>query len=218
MSHPNPPRRRKTVALSAAMGLALTMSAGATLPSLAAGAAPAERIAVSDEVERLAGADRYETSFEAAIESGGDVVFLASGEVFADALTARTPVNEPTPGLTPQIDGSGSQGVPVLLTPSDSLTPWLAEYAAGQVETPEQLTVVIVGGEGSVEAGVEEEAIAAGYDVSRIGGDDRYDTAALLSEAFNDGPVEVAFVAAGEDFPDALSGGALASAWVRPCS
>lgn len=210
--------RRKAVALGATAALTLSMSAGAVLPALADSPSPAAPMQQQTDgiFDRLAGADRYETSYKVALESGGNTVFLASGEVFADALSARTPVNEAAEGLTPQIDGSGSQGVPVLLTPPTSLTPYLEPYAEAQANEQESLNVVIIGGTGAVSADVEDEAVALGYNVERIGGEDRYETAALVAAGFDGPQTDVAFVATGENFPDALSGGALASAVGAP--
>lgn len=76
---------------------------------------------------------------------------------------------------------------------------------------PESIT--ILGGTGSVSAAVEQElrSLTTSGVVHRIAGADRYATAALVAAGFPSGAPRV-YVAAGDNFPDALSGSALAGA------
>ena len=53
-------------------------------------------------------------------------------------------------------------------------------------------------------------ATAADAASSRIGGTDRYETSALISKATFEPGVDVAYIASGVDYPDALAGGAVA--------
>ena len=59
-------------------------------------------------------------------------------------------------------------------------------------------------------------AVVARPDISRIAGADRYATAAAMSAAIYPKFTEYAFIAVGTNFPDALAGGALASAFGSP--
>lgn len=157
-------------------------------------AAPAAHAATS--VERLAGADRYATSAAlsaAAYPDGADVVVVASGASFADALSAG-PV-------------AAQWGGPLLLTHPDALP------AATKTELTRLAPsrIVIVGGTGAVSAAAEAQLAGYASAVERIGGDNRYDTStALVARAFPAGAREV-FVVTGADFPDALSAGAYAA-------
>ncbi|USQ76818.1 cell wall-binding repeat-containing protein [Ornithinimicrobium cryptoxanthini] len=146
------------------------------------------------EVTRLAGANRYATAAEVseAWAAGVSVVYVVSGEDYADALAAAA--------------RSGIYDAPVLLTKKNSLPP----------ETRSALTrlkpgrLVIVGGTGSVGAGVE--ATLRGYTtggLERVQGADRYATAAALASYYGAGQSRV-FLASGENFPDALTAAALA--------
>ncbi len=151
--------------------------------------------AVSAQVQRVSGADRYATA--AALASyypvGVPRVYLASGENFPDALSVAAL--------------AGRQGVPLLLTRSDRLdaatTEQLARLDPGEV--------VVVGGSTTVQDSVAQQA--AGFATSgtyrRLSGASRYATAAAVAEEFPS-PSSQVYVAVGTTFPDALAGAALA--------
>lgn len=158
--------------------------------------------AVSDEVEgelagyakveRVSGADRYETSaaIASAYPAGAPVLFVASGADFPDALSAGA--------------AAGTEGVPVLLTDPDELRGSTA--AAIDALAPQQ--VIVLGGDGAVSDAVVEAITAKVEATSRLAGGNRYETSAALAERF---PADVtAYLASGQAFPDALSGGAFA--------
>ena len=155
-------------------------------------------------VVRLAGENRFETS--AAVAASGyfyDVetdypqdLVIASGADFPDALAAS--------GLN-GLDGAPS---PVLLVTRD--------YVPGAVlafleSNPSTATITVVGGPAAVsEAAVREIRVRDRHvAIFRIGGRDRYETAALVAHRrLRPGPAEKrAYVATGEDFPDALTAG-----------
>jgi hypothetical protein len=72
-------------------------------------------------------------------------------------------------------------------------------------------SVAIAGGTGAVSAGIETQLRDLGYTVTRLGGADRYQTAALINQRFfTAGSTPAVFLATGSDFPDALAGAALA--------
>src|SRR5690606_3423534 len=77
------------------------------------------------------------------------------------------------------------------------------------LEAIDPSNIVILGGEVAVSEEVEAELDGYGT-VTRVAGKDRYHTAALLAAQY--GQVDHVYVATGEgeNFPDALSGGALA--------
>lgn len=148
------------------------------------------------EVSRLEGGDRYETAAAIAgtYEGGSGRVYLASGEVYADALvgSAAAAIDE----------------APVLLTRAEHLPSATTETLAGLEPTE----VVVLGGPLAIsEDVVELVAEQTGAEVTRVGGLDRYATAELLAERF-ESPVDLAFVASGVDYPDALTGAAVAGA------
>jgi putative cell wall-binding protein len=156
----------------------------ATLPVVPAGTAPA--------VDRIGGADRFEVSVntsKAGWPDGSDTVYVASGATFPDALSAA-------PAAT-------VAGAPILLTGSSSLPVSVkAEIARLGAED-----IVIVGGPNTISAAVESELKALGT-VTRIGGADRFEASRNIAEhAFPDG-ADVAVLATGLTFPDALSAGA----------
>ncbi len=181
------PRRARFVAAL----LAVVLTAGAGVVA----AAPASAAVL---VGRLHGATRYDTaaviSRTAFPEAGSaPVVFVASGETFADSLSVG-PV-------------AARLKAPVLLTPRGAL------HAAARAEitrlAPQK--VVIIGAGGAVSADVEAALAALVPEVERIGGVDRYETSRLIVEyGFPEG-AETAVIATGGDFPDALSGAALAA-------
>ncbi len=207
---------RPGLALAAAATLVTAVSATATLPTSAvtstgAGAASlsaAEPALPGGEVERIGGVDRYETAALVAQEypEGVETVFVATGELFPDALSAGSPAGS-VPSADgqawPQVDGSGVPA-PVLLTEQDELP----DFTIDAIESLEPTQIIIVGGEAAVSAGVQ--TTLEGYaDVVRLAGDDRYGTSAAVAEQYPTG-LPVVFVATGENFPDALTGGAVA--------
>lgn len=121
---------------------------------------------------------------------------IARADEFADALAAGSVV--------------AADGGPVLLTASDALSP-ATERA---LELLQVETVTIMGGTAAVHAEVEADLEARGYRTRRIGGDDRYQTAARAADVVADG--DVVLLASGVAFPDALALGPLAAAADAP--
>ncbi|HTC69597.1 MAG TPA: cell wall-binding repeat-containing protein, partial [Acidothermaceae bacterium] len=105
-------------------------------------------------------------------------VFLATGEIFADALSAGP--------------AAASKGGSVLLTDSTVMPAEVSTYLA----TLASPTVYAVG----------QAAHAADPTATPIVGSDRYATAALVATQFFTSPTLVG-IATGANFPDALSGG-----------
>jgi putative cell wall-binding protein/lysophospholipase L1-like esterase len=136
---------------------------------------------------RLYGMDRYETAIEISKEGWekADTVLIARGDVYADALVA-------TP-LAYKLDA------PILLTESSSLSETVVEeivrLGAGNA--------VILGGKAAVSENVEEQLKDLELDVTRIGGETRFDTAGRVSLKLD--YTGTAVIAYGYQFPDALS-------------
>jgi len=139
-------------------------------------------------VERLAGPDRYATAVAIADRLGtaGSTVYVATGERFPDALVGGA--------------AAGAAGGSVLLTGADGLAP--ATGAALAAAPPAQ--IVLLGGPDVVPAAVEA-ALVGIAPTTRVAGPDRFATAAALSAVVHPGGTDVAYIATGEDFPDALS-------------
>jgi len=148
----------------------------------------------SYKVQRIGGIDRYETAAKIAKELGykGKAV-ITTGEDFHDALIV-SPL-------------AAYKGIPILLTLPDSLpssTKDALEFVASTETT-------IVGSTSSV-----SDNVAAGLtNVKRISGNDIYQTAVIVAGSFNADAARV-FLATGKDFPDALSGSALAAKYNSP--
>ncbi|NLG22063.1 MAG: S8 family serine peptidase [Actinomycetales bacterium] len=157
------------------------------------------------EVTRAAGENRYETAQVVADLFGDDVdtVYLASGQNYPDAVTGSPAAAQgKLLGVMATPDGSPA---PVLLAKSD-LVPSATRAALADI-APEN--IVILGGETIIGAEVEA-GLAEDYNVSRVAGADRYDTAANLAKLFTG--TDKVYVAAGNDnaFSDALTASALA--------
>lgn len=171
--------------------------------------------------QRVAGGDRYSTAVEVARQVGGgsltglDRLIVVTGESFPDGLTAS--------GLAGFLDNGGRSGrTAILLTRSGSLPPVVEVAIRESRVAPTE--VFIVGGIASVSESVRDSvARSAGWNgqggnpVTRIAGQDRYETAAAIVAFVNELAEEglaasyrTVLIASGVNFPDALAGGALA--------
>ncbi len=142
----------------------------------------------SDKVERLWGASRLGTNsaITRSTFTTSTAVVLASGTGYADALAAS--------GLAGALDAPI-----VLVTPGE----WGYEWGA----FPDDVTdVYLVGGTNALPAEVED-MLSEVYDVTRIAGKSRYETAALVADevAAITGGCDSAFVVTGAGFADALA-------------
>lgn len=147
-------------------------------------------------VERIWGSDRYGTAAAVSADwsPGVDLVYLASGLDYPDAMPAGAL--------------GGTHDAPVLLTrPNGIPSVTRAELTRLQPDR-----IVVMGGSSaigdSVLADLADYAQADTPDeVSRIAGPDRYATASQAALTFPTG-VQVAYIAKGSDFPDALAAAA----------
>ena len=143
---------------------------------------------------RIAGADRYETSAaisRSRIQPGVDVVYVANGEGFADALTGSAL--------------AGTRRTSVLLVEQDAIPPSIR----AELERLQPDRIAILGGTGAVSEDVaaELDELTAGT-VTRLAGRDRFATATQISGSYFSQDVSYVYIANGEQFPDALSAGA----------
>ncbi len=144
--------------------------------------------------ERHFGADRYGTSYEVnkAHYKAGQPLFIATGNTFPDALAAGAAASK--------VGGSLS-----LVSPTGFDKATLALF---KEKTPSE--VFIIGGTDSVSDQTKaqlETALGKSVKVSRVSGPDRYATAESIAKTFF-ADAKTVLVAAGQDFPDALSASA----------
>lgn len=103
-----------------------------------------------------------------------------------------------------------SLNAPILLTGTDKLHPTTSK----ELERLGVRKVIIMGGEKAISREVEEDLkVNYGFEVERIAGRDRYQTAVLAGEYLLDvrGIPETVILASGKNFADALSAGSYAS-------
>lgn len=142
--------------------------------------------ASSPTTTRLAGQTRYETASAIAKQgSQSDYAILAYGENYPDAL-ASTPLAK-------------KYNAPILLTTSNSL-PTSTKQALTDLQTK---NVIIVGGTGVISSSVDIELQSMGINVTRIFGNDKYETAIKIAQQITTS--SELFVCTSEDYPDALS-------------
>ncbi len=147
------------------------------------------------DVKRLGGANRFETNIQILEEAnalGGNAkeVLIASATGFADALS------------------TSSVGKPILLV-GKSLNNDQRDYLAGAQAT----NAWIVGGTGAVSDEVAAELVnfVPADGIKRFEGANRYETSYMVAHEFFEGEFETAVIVYGQNFPDGLSGGAVAS-------
>jgi len=143
---------------------------------------------------RQAGADRYATA--AAISAshfgpGAATAFVATGADFPDALTGGP--------------AAAKAGGPILLTQKDKLP----AATVSELKRLKPRRIIVLGGTGVVSDAVEKAlASYTSGKVSRLAGADRYSTGGAISKDGFDQGAPVVYVATGQNFPDALAGGA----------
>lgn len=188
-----------TAELPASVRAEITRTLGATGTVYVLGGPSAIAPSVSDEltaagyrVVRIAGDDRVETALllgrfllDAGVEI--DDVVLTCSSNFPDALSGAAYAT--------------STRSPVLLTPTDALDPRVLAFLQelGHVE------VHVAGAAGAVSDTVVGQLRAAGFEVDRISGDDRYATSAQIAGTLFPAATTVV-LATGKNFPDALAG------------
>ncbi len=168
--------------------------------------------AEAPEVERVGGAHRYETAdLVSDLYADVETVYIASGQNYPDAVTGSPAAAQGKIDIAGVMNTPDGNPAPVLLSKVDSLTN--STQAALDELAPDN--VILLGGESIINADVEAE-LAADYNVNRVAGEDRYETAANLAKMFEG--ADKVYVAAGNDnaFSDALTSSALAGSEDAP--
>ncbi|MCS5723300.1 cell wall-binding repeat-containing protein [Herbiconiux sp. CPCC 203407] len=141
-------------------------------------------------VTRVDGANRYEVAVNLNSPfTSAEVMYVASGQKYADALSAGP--------------AAYAQGGGLLLTPRDSLP----EVTRQEILREKPKRIVVVGGTASVSDAVYQQLAAVQPDIVRIGGADRYEVSRNILEYAFEGGVSDVFIATGNNFPDALAAG-----------
>ena len=175
------------------------------------GGAAAVSLEVEDDLERrgytvarIAGENRFETAAQvaAAVQDAqdntanfpGDVraTFLANGYRFPDALTAGAPA------------AHGPSQVPILLTAEDTLPPSTVDF----LQAYDMETVFVVGGAAVINEDVVADLESRGYNVERIAGSTRMETATAMADfsiEFLGFDADDPAIARGDVFADALA-------------
>jgi serine protease len=171
---------------------------------LAVSDAVVEQIAEAAGVaaRRLAGPDRFATAAAVSAEGfpeGADQVYVATGANFPDALAGGA--------------AGAATATPIVLVSHGGVP----EASATELRRLDPDRVVVLGGD----AAVSDEVLTmleglVGVAPTRLAGDTRYATAALISRsAFPDG-ADGLFLATGRGFPDALAGAPAAARAAAP--
>ena len=161
---------------------------------------------INGSVKRLAGSDRYDTNLKVLKEAGFvfdefENVLVACGTNFADALSAS------------------AIGEPILLV-GKQLTPDQTEYLSsfaprGNEETVQSFLFSIIGGPGAVPDEVANQLKQIGA-VERVYGNDRFATSIAVADHFFPETTDAVIIANGNNFPDGLSGGPIATTYDAP--
>ena len=200
----------------------LESAAGATLPTDKV--VSSEKIAVVSSTTRIGGIDRYATAsgIATAVNANPTTVILANGENASggvDALSANH--------LAGAIATDTGAEVPVLLTQKGSIPSYTLNTLRLMVQDGD--SIVLAGGESAIGAGVvkqiEDWAKASDITIglTRVEGDDRYETAAVAAISgaaatpvpsftlkFGGAPLKTALLASGTSTADALAAGQVA--------
>lgn len=145
-------------------------------------------------VKRLSGDDRYDTNLAILTEGGSasNGIIVSSGLNYADSLSAS------------------ATGMPILLV--------------GKTLTEEQIAylsnsggkVYIVGGNTAISADAEAQIREVKSSVSRIAGNNRYETSYRIASTFYSGKRTALITAYGMDYPDGLVASSLGQAMDSP--
>ncbi len=172
-------RKSVTAALALTLGLWSTAAYGDVGPINATG------------VIRISGADRYEVSANVSTSTATppqNVVFVASGEVFSDALAAGP--------------AASRTHAPIMLVRKSAVP----ASVAVEIKRLKPANIYLMGGPATVSPSTAVALGAInGAKVTRLAGADRYEVAASMSDGFNN--LKTIYIASGEVSPDALAAG-----------
>lgn len=146
-------------------------------------------------IERLAGDDRYKSNLETVKNlniSKGSPIIVASGTGFADALSVMSI--------------AGMDKTPIILAPESGLTKEASEY----IKSIAPSKILAIGGEAVISNSTFNALKELSSSVTRLGGQDRYETNLQVLNHFNVEGSKIA-IASGTDFPDSLVGSVYAA-------
>ncbi|GGK28990.1 hypothetical protein GCM10010965_22280 [Caldalkalibacillus thermarum] len=145
---------------------------------------------IVQSVERIGGKNRYDTAAQIARELASDAstAVVANGKSFADALSVAA--------------YAAREGFPILLTDATRLP----DETKTVIDELNIASTIVIGGNQVISEAVYRELGSS----QRLSGANRYETNVMVNRYFNPGR-DTLFVATGRDFPDALSGAALAA-------
>ena len=153
-------------------------------------------------VDRIGGDDRVDTANKVSgkFYDNADTVILARKDDYPDALTA---------GVLSKL-----MNAPILLTETDLLD----ARAASEMKRLGAKEVIVIGGDSAISEKTFNQAKAIAGSAKRIGGHDRYETAALIANEVGGltKNTSKAVIATGQDFADALAISSYAAKEGRP--
>ena len=144
---------------------------------------------------RLQGTDRYATAVAVSASTFSapqDVVFVASGQDFPDALATGP--------------AAASADAPILLVKQDSVP----DAVITELERLKPSHLVVIGGPGAISEATEQQLATYATTSERVFGLNRYETAEEILSGM--GGVDAVYLSSGAGFADALGGGAAAAA------
>ena len=149
-----------------------------------------------EQVKRVAGNDRFETSVEVAKELGKTAkAVITTGYDYSDALSIASI--------------AANLNMPILLTETNNISQLVKDFALKNSFQQ----IFIIGGVGAVDTKIESTFANA----KRIGGSDRFDTNdKIIGEFKSELNFDNLVLTTGYDFPDALSGAAFATIGKSP--
>ncbi|MBZ4665069.1 cell wall-binding repeat-containing protein [Mahella sp.] len=155
-------------------------------------------------VDRIYGQDRRETAIKIGDrvreKAAFDTVMIATGYNFPDALSAAP--------------FSALNNVPILFVTNKATEPTLDEINRQALTRWGVKKVYILGGTGAISQSLQsdiEHTIATGMQVTRISGNNRYETSLNIAKQFDKGDFQGVTIATGKDYPDSLAGTVLAA-------
>ncbi|MDR3586542.1 MAG: cell wall-binding repeat-containing protein [Desulfosporosinus sp.] len=148
-------------------------------------------------VVRIAGLDRYDTSYKIASslkDINVSTVVISSGEQYPDALSISSI--------------AANKGWPILLTPHDALPQEMKNFLLKRKPS----MVYITGGVGAILDNVKFEisSLLPQASVERLTGQSRFDTNVMIAETFAPSPSTI-YLTTGYGFADAVAGSAVAA-------
>lgn len=147
---------------------------------------------------RIAGKDRIQTAVAVSREGwfyGAETVVLSRDDDFPDALTGVTLAD--------------AYYAPILLTNKQTISPQTRE----EIARLQPKKIILLGSTGALSQEIEDE-LAKSYQVIRLGGQNRYETASAIARQLKENNLlktDKAVIAYGQNFPDALAVSSLAA-------